>query len=90
MEETIKKIQKSIRILNHNSTEMNASLKSLCKSITEVKDAFQDHKEEYIETRTDVKSIKRMVWWMLSVVVVGTLLGIFSAIVIGGFFLFLG
>lgn len=81
----IKKIRKSIQVLNHNSTDMAKNMKQLCVSLTKLTDDFREHKEEYIETRTDVRSIKKMVWFIFSSIMFGTILSIFG----GVFFLFL-
>ena len=89
MKTEIEEIKDSIKIINHNSTRLSKRMKSLCIDFKEFKEVFQKHNEEYIATNTDVKSIKRMVWWMLTVIVVGSILAIFSSIVVGIFFLVL-
>lgn len=92
MNKEIEAIKKSIEIINHNSTKTEESLRHLCKDVKQIKINHRDHLTNYEELRLgfsgiqkDIDWLKKLTWWILTTILMGTLLSILGGLV----FLFL-
>lgn len=92
MNEEIQKIKEAIEVINHNSTKIEASLKSVCESLKELQLNLSDHLEDFSklqvvlgQVQENINWLKKLTWWILTTILMGTLLSIFGGLI----FLFL-
>ena len=79
MKKEIEAIKKHIKILNHNSDALTKDVSELKKDFKDHKTCFVDLVKSHTETKVNVSWLMKFQWWILTVVIFGTL----STIVLG-------
>ena len=87
MTKQIEAIKKSIEIINHNSTKTEESLRHLCRDVKQIKINHRDHLKGYQELKigfaqiaTDIGWLKKLLYWILTTILMGTLLSILGGL----------